>query len=443
MKNSVIMNGTDYLMSVFDNHLRRVGASGNTSHICLALSHDPGVAAMEDRVRAFAARYPIVSARQGRLFFSRQPCWRIPVAARVRPPLVVLCTPGPSWGASMAEMRKAALNQPLDVRRGELMRFFLLREGDDVEVIMTWTHSLMDAHGAEATLSLIANGDAFEPASETDSMDDYGPRKVFPCAPLGREIKGVWRAMRLFERVGGRPPASLFTARKESARPVQDSRFITFSEDETTSIHENITSRCGFLGETRYLMAATLITMNEFNRTHGIAVDNYVINLPVDGRSKGDTAPLFSNFSSFILYGMSPESLVDMTTATEEIQRQTRAYVKEGTGFEFDSFLWLSRRLPRRIYWHRMRLAMGGEIGSFFFANPGQAKPEIRTFLGADVLHMRHATSVTCPPGLGVFFHRFKGRLCCTLSFVEGIFNTSECELFAARLRENLLYPGA
>jgi len=183
--------------------------------------------------------------------------------------------------------------------------------------------------------------------------------------------------------------------------------------------------------------------MNEFNSTHGIEVDNYVINLPVDGRSKGDTEPLFSNFSSFILYGMSPESLVDMTTATEEIQRQTRAYVKEGNGFEFDAFLWLSRRLPRRIYWHRMRLAMGGEIGSFFFANPGQAKPEIRTFLGANVLRMRHATSVTCPPGLGVFFHRFKDRLCCTLSFVDGMFEASEYELFSARLRKNLLYPGA
>lgn len=427
------MNATDYLMSVFDWHLRKEGFAGNLSHLIFDVPAPPDRALMQARLSAAAC--PMLSARQKRQFFSRRPYWQLPGPAAVVPPEVKWLRAGD--GRTVESLREDALNDALDSRGGKRVRFTVIEAPGRTEVVLTWTHSLMDARGAEAFLSMIGNEtppDAWQPEA-------LHTRRVHASDGTWPDMKASWKVLRWFDRIGKPPPLSLYTVRAGHAQPRQLARLLSFSAEETETIRGNISALCGFLGETAYLLAATLLELKRLCEACGISAETYLVNLPFDARNKGSRAPVLSNFSSFVVHYLRRNQLDDMATAAQVIQLQTRESLEMGFAPAFDSFGSLVRHLPPRLYWSRMKIAFNNEIGSLFFANTGSAPPAIDRFLGQEVLDLHHATSVTCPPGIGVFFHTFKGQLRCTLSLVAGLLREEEEASFITSLRLRLLSP--
>lgn len=139
------LNGPDYLMLGFDHELRRHGYAGNTCQIVLELGGTLSPEALTRRLAEVTAQHPILNARPGGWLW---PHWRIPRTPT--PPPVRLHRGGVS--------AQALLNEPLDARRGELIRFDLCeRTGGGQTLIFTWLHALMDAPGAEQFLALVAH----------------------------------------------------------------------------------------------------------------------------------------------------------------------------------------------------------------------------------------------------------------------------------------------
>jgi hypothetical protein len=168
-----------------------------------------------------------------------------------------------------------------------------------------------------------------------------------------------------------------------------------------------------------------------------------VVNLPSDARNKGSTAPVFSNFASFFIHCLRKSQVADLDSAIRAIQLQARESIGMSHGAEFDSFGTLVRRIPPRSYWDRMKISLNNEIGSLFFANTGSAPHALDRFLGQDVRYLHHATSVTGPPGLGLFFYSFKSKLCCTIALIDGLLTEQELSAFAEDLRKRLLDPAS
>ena len=59
-------------------------------------------------------------------------------------------------------------------------------------------------------------------------------------------------------------------------------------------------------------------------------------------------------------------------------------------------------------------------------------------FLGKEVLRSYHMTRVPIPPGLGVFFHKSRGRLHAYLSYAEGLLREDEVNEILCDLRSRL-----
>jgi hypothetical protein len=435
MSQPVHMNATDYLMSVFDWHLRSAGHAGNLSHLVFAVATLPDRDLLQTRLSAAAAACPMLAARPKRTFFSRRPYWRLPDAGTAGSPEI-------QWmraadGQSIETLREDALNRALASNNGKLIRFTVIEGGDRTEVVLTWAHALMDARGAETFLSMIGG----EPPAEAWRPEAVHTRRVHPSSGTWPDMKASWKVLRWFDRIGKPPPLSLYTARADRAKPRQVARLLSFTSEETAAIRKNSSAMCGFLGETAYLLAATLFELKRLCDACGIPAETYLVNLPFDARNKGSREPVFSNFSSFIVHYLRKNQLDDMSTAAQAIQFQTRESMEMGFAPAFDSFGSLVRHLPPRLYWSRMKIAFNNEIASLFFANTGNAPQGLDRFLGQEVLEMHHATSVTCPPGIGVFFHTFKGRLRCTLSLVGGLLSEDELSRFLERLRQRLLEP--
>ena len=438
MTRPVYMNGTDYMMSVFHRHLRSKGCSGNLSHLILGVAALPDSAVLRGRLGLAVDTFPVLSARQKRGLFSLLPYWQLPSKKARRPPSVRTLSADPMHGQSLDVLRAEVFNEPLEVEEGELVRFTLIEGADRAEVIMTWAHSLMDARGAETFLAWIGGEASAKPPFDLlDPLTAY-TRRAVRNEGVWNDMRQAWKALRWLDRIGTPPPLSLYTARSARAKPRQVARFLSFTQEETTWIRKHSSMLCGYLGETNYYLAASIIELDALCGRCNIPAESYVINLPSNARDKGSNAPVFSNLSVFITHYLRKNEVSDMDSAVKALQYQTRESLGMKLGMAFDCF---GRRIPPKAYWDRMKIALNDEIGCMFFANTGNAHPDLNRFLGQDVIELHHATSVTCPPGLGVFFHAFESRLCCTIVLIEGLLDEGEASAFAAKLRSRLLHP--
>lgn len=440
MSYSVKMNGTDYMMSVFDHHLRDIGSSGNICHISLVLSSMPDVEALKQRLKQVAVAFPVIASRQSR-GFTLLPRRKVPLPDSIRLPELRLLTPENMNGLSVDVVRADVMNDRLDDANGELIRFSLIETGDYAEVIMSWSHTLMDAHGAEAFLGLVADSEKTHLPDNLKDQQKENTRRVFNSAGILREMKQAWKALRHLDKIGNPPPLSIHTLRANRAGTKQASRFFAFTKEETEIVRKNSLDKCGFLGETNYYLAVTLMELKNLCAVCGVSAENYVVNLPADARDKGSRQPIFSNFSSFVMYSLLKEQVSNLDTAINSLQKQTREALKNKTGMAFESFSNLVRFFPSKTYWDRMKLSLNGELASMFFANTGVVSSSLEHFMGCEVMHFRHATSITAPPGIGVFFYAFKSCLCCTVGYLEGVMSEKEVAGFMAGLRDRLLVP--
>src|SRR5882757_1872833 len=142
------LNGSDQLMRGFDFESRRRGFAGNQCQIILELAGKISATTLQARVTALQKDFPILLARIGGLF---KPGWKICDGTKKTIPVRTnLDEPG---------LRQHPLNEPLNLKRRNLMRFDLVEHVDGhMDLIFTWAHTLMDATAAEHFLTAVSDG---------------------------------------------------------------------------------------------------------------------------------------------------------------------------------------------------------------------------------------------------------------------------------------------
>src|SRR6185295_14311367 len=147
MKREQPLNGSDQLMRGFDFESRRRGFAGNQCQIILELAAKISPSTLIARLAVLQRELPVINARLGGFF---RPRWKISDdTKRVVPIELHSDEPG---------LRERLLNQPLNLKRGQLMRFDLVEHVDgQMDVIFTWAHTLMDATAAEHFLAAVSD----------------------------------------------------------------------------------------------------------------------------------------------------------------------------------------------------------------------------------------------------------------------------------------------
>ena len=83
---------------------------------------------------------------------------------------------------------------------------------------------------------------------------------------------------------------------------------------------------------------------------------------------------------------------------------------------------------------------MKGEIASIVIANPGKSLSDLSTFMGIPVSYQHHVPTVVIPPGIGVVFYTYSGKLFITLAYLEGMISPVEADEFLQKIRSHLLH---
>jgi hypothetical protein len=146
----------------------------------------------------------------------------------------------------------------------------------------------------------------------------------------------------------------------------------------------------------------------------------------------------FFNHVSFLLFRIQASEVDDFSVLLQSIKRQMYAQVKAGLPRDISEASFLLRIVPPRILSRLMKIYLKGELASFCFSFVGETEHTPAPFLGKEVLRSYHMTRVPIPPGLGVFFHKSRGRLHAYLSYAEGLLREDEVNEILCDLRSRL-----
>lgn len=422
MKNSAPLNGSDQLMRGFDFELRRRGFAGNQCQIILELAGKISSEVLQVRLAALQKDFPILNARVGGLF---KPRWKIPATAKNE---ITVRSHRDEPG-----LRQKLFNEPLRVRRGELMRFDLVERADGkMEFIFTWVHMLMDATAAEYFLAAVSDEKIVLPAAN--------PQPPGAPAKWPERLELMKKSVAQLDKFCENQPRSLGVRQPDAPRELQY-RVERFSAEETKTIRANSARLCGILGDAQFHAVVAVLELHRLHQKLGSATKSYILPMPVGLRPKGRIEPLFSNQIDMLMLQFLPDQLDEIEKTVAALKAQTSQALRENSIGYGRKLSELFSFLPLPVYMKVLKHGLKGEICSLFFGDTAAVNPKLENFLGATVENFTHVAAVTPAPGLGVVYYYFRGELRVTVVHAKTVLSDAEAAEFSTAIRQRLLNP--
>ena len=438
---SLPLTGADCFLRAFDHEIRRMNGASHVSQLVLRLG--PGFdvegfrRTLEDAVRA----HPLLRAPVARRLGLGAPVFQLAAAGRCPMPRVEIHqAEAPRVGdPPLSELFASRLNQPLSLRRGELLRFDLVRHGDSgADLAASWLHLLFDGSGSERFVRWL--DECFRGERRPEQLPD--PEEGEPLQAAKPSLGERGRAARAWQGwhdgMGARPPRSLAGPLR---RVPQALRYgvDSLSEEETARAVAAASSSAGFLTPMLFYLAAALRAHHAVFRARGLDAGSYVVPLPVNLRPKGGEGAIFRTHVSLIWFQVFPEQVDDFAGLVAELKAQRVAAIRAGQIENGVHAMDFARLAPRRLYAHMARRSLRGELCSFFFAFTDAFLPGLDRFFGAEIRNGFHVPPVPPSPGSCAAFSLRDRRLNFTHVYQRGVFSERELAIFRERLRADLL----
>src|SRR6185369_2926861 len=288
MSTNLRHNGCHTLMLGFDYELRRRGFAGNSCQIVLELSTAIDPARLEQRLAELVRQHPILRSRPAR-GLNLMPRWK---PTRTMPRVRA--------HANANDLPQQLFNEPLNIRRGELIRFDLIGR----TLFFTWNHALMDAKSAEYFLALVGG----DKVPMLELGEDWYAQRATRAGGLHARRRHAWRELVRLDQFQTALPISLATRRQPVTRTMKY-QVVRLSREDTARVRAHASRLCGFLGDTNFHTAATLLELHGLHERAGCPSASYVLPIPIGLRPKGTRAPLFSNQVTMMLHQFLPAQL--------------------------------------------------------------------------------------------------------------------------------------
>ena len=381
---------------------------------------------LRETCRRFASVHPLLGAKLSRGLTGSVPCWRVPPVS----PVIEIV----EHDAGLDVM--ALAGQLMDGRWSGLLRFDVVPSAEDgVTLLMSWSHLLFDARGAELALSEIAT---------LAASPGVAPRKRHSCGVPDAVCSGLVERLRkarvfvdrYYELRGcdvlslGAPPA---------AASDSSCSFAHFSEEETALIRRRAEHLTAGIFAMPYFLAVTMRAHAAVMAARGVRTGALECAISAQTRKRGAPDPVWQNQVSQLFFSLDLAETSSLERAAVSLQDQFASMTRSGCDAAFLIMINWMRRLPAFLYRRFLRRTASGQITSFYHAHTGTFLPGVTEFCGGVLLDGWHAPSVSQPPGTGIFFSECRGRLTVSLCWREGTLSAHERNLMLSHLCQDLL----
>jgi hypothetical protein len=439
----VPLTGADCFLRSFDDEIRRTNAASHVSQLVLRLGPGFDADGFRKLVEEAARVQPILRAPVRRRAGLGPPVYRTAAAARRPLPAVEIHeAEAPAEGEPpVPALFDGRLNEPRSLRRGELLRFDIVRYAGGAagtDLAASWLHLLFDGSGSEHFVRWLDECyRGVRTPAELPDPDELS-RPAAPLPPMGERGDAAMEWKRWMDGFSAHPLRSLAGPRQR-VRQALCSEVTTLTTEETLRAVESAKRRAGFLTPMLFYLTAAIRAHHAVFRERGIDPGSYVVPLPVNLRPRAAEPAIFRTHVSLLWFQVLPKQVEDFDGLLAELKAQRLGAIKQGFVEKGTCALDFARFAPRRLYAHMSRLALRGELCSFFFAYTGEFIDGLETFCGAPIRNGYHVAPVLPSPGSCTAISHFRGRLNVTHVFQEGVLSEREREAFRAQLRADLL----
>ena len=389
-----------------------------------------------------AQAQPIVRAPIGRRFAVGVPVYRLQATSRcARPRIHVVDVDSPAVPDSkLPDLFAKHLNEPMSAKRGELLRFDIVRYAGGAagsDLAASWLHMLFDGSGSEIFIGWL---DAcFRGASRPEELpcpDELAPAAA-PVQTLRERGDGARAWQNWLRGFNAHPPHSLAGPLRRTRQALHYVR-LQLSAEQTARTVETAKQRAGFLTPTLFYLAAAIRAHHAVFRARGTDPGSYVVPMAVDLRPKGAAKAMFRTHVSLVWFQVLPDDLDAFDRLIGVLKQQRLAAIKAGRVETAVHAMDFARFAPKRLYAHMSRSSFRGELCSFFFAFTGDFLAGVDHFFGAEIRDGFHVAPVPPSPGSCLALSLRGGRLSATHTYQTGVFSARELEVFGEQLHSDL-----
>ena len=430
-KSKRYLTGVDWVLYALDRASKAATGTGNISQIVLALKGRPEPSEFRERIINFIQRYPITSGRQAR-DYNLAPYWKTYPSSSIQQRVKIHELEDSAEYSDILSILEQEMNQSFSTKKEHLV-FHLLRTKDSAYVAMTFDHRLLDARGAEIFLNMFQQ-------EYSGQRDKYKMVSLTEPAHLSRwkdkfeAGKKVNRAFQHFKK--GSPAILPLPLMRGKGR--FKFKIIYFSEDETSRIIERAYKQAGYLLVMPYMLAVSVQALRKILINRRVYDGYFVIPVSTDMRQPDKLqSDVFFNHISFFIFQVSIGKVGTFSDILDSIKDQMYDQVKSGLLQDIREASHLMRILPLPIMNNIMHVLLRGQVGTFCSSSIGDTMYTDSEFMGEDILNIFHMPRPPVPPGIGIYFNQFRGKLNATLSYINGILKEDEVNAIAEDMRSH------
>ena len=426
------LTGLDWVMASLDAEMRRVTGGGNHSQVVLGVDPRLNTADLVNRFLKFATTLPPLGSGIGRNPWNLAPYWKTgPVPGQG-------CLEGNAVELKADEDLHRVLEEHANLalpRNRACVRALAVNCASGTRFVLSFDHRVLDAFGAERLLSAFEerSGEAAPPPEAADYLRPNTPG----LTGWGDKFRGGRFVNRMFLKLGETPCRRLTGPAVSLPAPFKF-RHLEFDQEASEAIFERAWNKSGYLMEMAYfLAAATQALHSEFERRN-VEGAGYIVPVTTDTRPHADPlGETFFNYASFLFFQLPLEHIYNRVELIRLLKGQMYEQVQNRFPLQVAEASSLLRIAPRSVVGRIMTATMKPRA-SFSFSYLGRSGYSRDRFCGVPVRSLFHMPRVPYPPGLGIFFNAFGGRLHVTLAWLAGLAEESAMEDVLDRLRSTL-----
>ncbi len=211
---------------------------------------------------------------------------------------------------------------------------------------------------------------------------------------------------------------------------------LRFTENETKEIEENAVTNGARLSRSAFYLAAvaTALKQSIFSKKGEI----FFLPVPQNQRPRGNEQVALGNQLSFLFYTIPFSELKNLREATAFITSQMLEQIKMQMPKSYSQLLESFRFLPLPVYDFFFKLPTLGAVCSFLFSDVGETLPDMKTFLGYEVLETLNFAPNPTPPGFTIVFMKDRGALKITMTYDRNAVTGAEITKFETLLKTSL-----
>jgi len=329
--------------------------------------------------------------------------WRVQRRGPTPPPIVTTpLTGSPNAPGSLVERELGALIDrelaaTIDPRREPPLRLTLAADGSRTHLVLTWAHALMDPHGSEHLVRLLATLDERGGEALATPHVVVAPPETRPLRERGALATKSVAQLKTLAPV---PPVSL-AARPHAEAPRGPRhwryRFAADGPPPTDRLRRGMPWR----------LAVAATAMRALFAARGVATDvPFLMPVSVNRRPRGEHGPVLGNYLAFHFARALPPTDADPTPLARALRDQLADAVRNDELEAAWAGLAFARWRPLRGLFRELPWTKAGDFCSFHFADTDALLPDRTHLFGAPLVGGYHVAVVPARPGAGVFFGR-------------------------------------